>query len=63
MTHSYLVEPTRSNRGQRSGLKDMAMFGLRKAFIDPAPKPRKSNPRVARFIGDESGAMDFWLPE
>jgi len=45
------------------GIKEMAMFGLRKAFIDPAPKPRQPSARMERYFGCTSHAMDFWVPE
>ncbi len=63
MTPSFLVQPTHAHKMRQRGLKELAMFGLRKAFVDPAPRPQKPKNRMEGFLGDESGAMDFWLPE
>ncbi|MGB0798929.1 MAG: hypothetical protein ACPG5U_01545 [Planktomarina sp.] len=63
MTPSFLTTPSGSNASGKKGIKEMAMFGLRKAFIDPAPRPRATTRRMERFMGDGADAMDFFIPE
>ena len=61
--HGVTIPSRRMRDMGRSGLKDLAMFGLRKVFVDPAPRPRLSPHRMERFFADATIAMDFWVPE
>lgn len=63
MTPSFAVIPTGAHQGRKRGLKEMAMFSLRKAFVDPAPRPKAPIGRMERYFGDAAMAMDFWVPE
>lgn len=45
------------------GIREMAVCGLRKAFVDPAPKPKQPSARMERFFGCDAHAVDFWIPE
>ncbi|MEM6306691.1 MAG: hypothetical protein AAF701_01735 [Pseudomonadota bacterium] len=61
--HGVIVPTKRMRDIGRTGFKELAMFGLRKVFIDPAPRPKLSEHRMERFFTDASIAMDFWVPE
>lgn len=62
MTPSFLISPTGTRPHKRTGFKELAMFGLRKAFIDPAPRPKKHHGnKMDGFFGND--AMGHWLPE
>ena len=63
MTSSFLVSPTGAGSSRKRGIKEMAMFGLRKAFIDPAPRPKQPDGRMERFFGSNAAAMEFFVPE
>ena len=63
MTPSFLVAPTGARSSRKRGIKEMAVFGLRKAFIDPVSPPRVPTGRMERFFGDAALANDFWIPE
>ena len=59
MEQSFLMPSPHSKVRSKKGFKELAMFGLRKAFIDPAPKPKPPCSRMDRFFSDP---MHF-LPE
>lgn len=63
MTPSYMERPAEAVKSrQKQGFKEMAVFGLRKIFVDPAPRPRGPKPRFAAYLQtDALGAQ--WLPE
>jgi len=43
--------------------REMAMFGLRKAFVTPAPRPMAPNGRMKGFFGPGLNTPNQWLPE
>ncbi len=44
-------------------VREMAVFGLRKAFVTPAPKPVRVNARMQGFFGPGMDRSAQWLPE
>ncbi len=44
-------------------MSQMAVFGLKKAFVTPARKPVQMNRRMAGFFAPGVTASGQWLPE
>ncbi len=44
-------------------VREMAVFGLRKAFVTPAPKPIVPNGRMKGFFEAGLNGSNQWLPE
>ena len=61
MTPSFLVNS--ETRTRKKGMKEMAVFGLRKIFVDPAPRAKKTTPRMQGIMDGSVELPLNWLPE
>ena len=49
--------------GHLNRVKELLVFGLKKAFVTLTKRPLKAHKRIAIFVGQDAGVGPQWLPE